>query len=89
MEERRGINIIAGVNEALKIRKEDPNVSEEKIMQHIMHLLRDKEFKDSKVDVIAGVAYSIKIIQKNPKIKDKEVIKLVMENLNEIVQEKD
>jgi preprotein translocase subunit SecD len=85
-ETKKGIDVIAGVNEALKVRKQDQHASEEKIMGHVMRFLNDKKFNGSRVDVIAGVAYAIKILDREPKVKDKEVINRVMENFDSIIQ---
>jgi hypothetical protein len=81
---KRGIDVISGVNEALKFKKENPRASEEKIMNHIMVFLRDKQFRETRLDVIVGVAHALKIVEKE-NLKDREVIDRVVRELDSIL----
>ena len=78
---KRGILMIAGVNEALKYRKEHQAVSDEEIMKHIMQFLRDENIKKYQVDIIASVAHALKIVAREPHIKDKEVLDRIMKEI--------
>lgn len=87
-EIKRGVLMIAGVNEALKFRKQNPRSSEEQIMKHIMSFLENPDFKKHKMNVVASVSYALKIIERNPKINDKQVIDRIMKEIQTIaVQE--
>jgi len=87
-EIKRGVLMIAGVNEALKFRKQHPRSSEEQIMKHIMSFLENSEFRKHKVDVVASVAHALKIVEREPRINDKQVIDRIMKEIPTIaVQE--
>lgn len=78
---KRGVLMIAGVNEALKYKKQHQGCSDEEIMKHIMRFMDDQEFKKHKVNVIAGVAHVLKMVAREPGISDKQVIDRVMKEI--------
>lgn len=82
---KRGIDAIAGVNEVLKYRKENPKASEGEIMKHIMNFIRNKKFKDTKMDIISAVSRTIKILEKEPSLKDRQVINRMVDDLKSIL----
>lgn len=82
---KRKIDLVSGVSEALKFKKNNPRVSDERVMEHIMKFIKDRRFKETKLDIIVGVAYTLNIIERNPKIKDKEVVQLIVKNINNIL----
>jgi len=86
---KKGIDVIAGVNESLKYRKENPKASEEKIMNHIMNFLKDRKFAETRLDVIVGVAHALKILERAPKTSDKEIIDRIMKDLETILPKED
>ena len=86
MKTKKGIDVIAGVSEALKFRKENNTSDEEKVMQHILNFIKKSEYTKSKFDIIAGVSYALKILEREPKVKDKEVINRVLNDLPAIVE---
>jgi hypothetical protein len=87
-EIKRGVLMIAGVNEALKFRKHHVGCSEEQVMKHIMSFLENSEFRKYKVDVMASVAHALKMTEREPRISDKQVIDRIMKEIPKIaVQE--
>ena len=84
---KRGVFIIAGVNEALKYRSQHPKSSDEQVMKSIMKFLENPKLKNYQVDIIVGVTKALKILISEPGIKDKEVIDRIMKEIPTMIVE--
>jgi len=82
---KRGISMIAGVSEALKFKKQNPNASDDEIMQFVLNKSRNIQLQESKVDVVAGVSHALKILAREPGLKDREIIERVMQEMKTIM----
>lgn len=84
---KRGVFIIAGVNEALKYRSQHPKSSDEQVMKNLMSFLENPKLKNYQVSIIAGVTHALKMISQEPGIKDKEVIDRIMKEIPNLAVE--
>ncbi len=78
---KRGIDMIAGANEALVYRKAHPLASEEEVMNHVLCSFNDKQFKNSQMEIVVGASHAMKLLARNPQISDRVVIDQIMREM--------
>jgi hypothetical protein len=79
------VQMMTAVTEALKYKKANPKLDNEKIMQHISNVVKSIKNQDTKIAMVATVSKALSITEREPKLKDKEIMKRVISELPEIL----
>lgn len=82
MEEK--IKMMTAVSEALALKKRNPQMDTEKILQYISKFVSDENTK-TQIKMIAAASNALSIAEKNANIKEKEIMKRVMKELPVII----
>lgn len=85
---KRGINMIAGANEALVYKRMHSHASDEEVMSHVMSFSKNKQFKNSQMEIIVGASHAMKMMARDPHISDRVVIDQIMRELTTLMPEK-
>ena len=72
------VNMVSAVTEAVKIKKENPGMDNERIMQKISRMAENVRGEQAKLGMVVAASKTLQIMDREKGLKDKDIIKMVV-----------